>query len=92
VRTIFTTDDEIGYSEAISGLTQGSHYVIDTSRNGVGPAPAAKLDWCKPGGRGLGTSPTAATNGAHADAYLWIKRPGESDGTCDKAIRRPAPS
>ena len=32
----FTTEDEIGYGEAISGLTNGSHYVIDTSRNGAG--------------------------------------------------------
>jgi endoglucanase len=80
----FTTEDEIGYGEAISALTNGSHYVIDTSRNGVGPAPDSELNWCNPGGRALGTPPTAATRGAHADAYLWIKRPGESDGTCDK--------
>ncbi len=80
----FTTEDEIGYGEAISGLTNGSHYVIDTSRNGAGPAPDSKLNWCNPSGRALGTPPTAATGGAHADAYLWIKRPGESDGTCDK--------
>jgi endoglucanase len=80
----FTTEDEIGYGEAISGLTNGSHYVIDTSRNGAGPAPDSELSWCNPSGRALGTPPTAATAGAHADAYLWIKRPGESDGTCGK--------
>jgi endoglucanase len=79
----YTTDEEIGYGEAISGLTNGSHYVIDTSRNGAGPAPDSRLNWCNPSGRALGTPPTAATAGAHADAYLWIKRPGESDGTCD---------
>jgi endoglucanase len=80
----YTTGDEIGYGEAISGLTNGSHYVIDTSRNGAGPAPDSGLNWCNPSGRGLGTPPTTATAGGHADAYLWIKRPGESDGTCDK--------
>jgi endoglucanase len=80
----FTTEDEIGYGEAISALTNGSHYVIDTSRNGAGPAPDSALNWCNPSGRALGTPPTAATAGPHADAYLWIKRPGESDGTCDK--------
>lgn len=80
----FTTEDEIGYGEAISGLTNGSHYVIDTSRNGGGPAPDSDLNWCNPSGRALGTPPTASTAGAHADAYLWIKRPGESDGTCGK--------
>jgi endoglucanase len=80
----YTTNDEIGYGEAISGLTNGSHYVIDTSRNGAGPAPDSGLNWCNPDGRALGTPPTANTAGAHADAYLWIKRPGESDGTCNK--------
>jgi endoglucanase len=80
----YTTDEEIGYGEAISALTNGSHYVIDTSRNGAGPAPDSPLNWCNPSGRALGTPPTTATAGAHADAYLWIKRPGESDGTCDR--------
>jgi endoglucanase len=80
----FTTDEEIGYGEAISGLTNGSHYVIDTSRNGAGPAPDSALNWCNPDGRALGVPPTTATAGAHADAYLWIKRPGESDGSCDR--------
>lgn len=80
----FTTEDEIGYGEEISGLANGSHYVIDTSRNGAGPAPDSELNWCNPSGRALGTPPTANTAGAHADAYLWIKRPGESDGTCGK--------
>ncbi len=84
VANFFTTEEEIGYGEAISGLTNGSHYVIDTSRNGNGAAPDSKLHWCNPRGRALGVPPTAETAGAHADAYLWIKRPGESDGSCDK--------
>ncbi|OBI79390.1 1,4-beta-glucanase [Mycobacterium sp. E740] len=83
VANFFSTEDEIGYGEAISGLTNGSHYVIDTSRNGAGPADG-ELYWCNPGGRALGTAPTAATAGPHADAYLWIKRPGESDGSCGR--------
>jgi endoglucanase len=84
VANFFTTEEEIGYGEAISGLTNGSNYVIDTSRNGNGAAPDSPLHWCNPSGRALGVPPTTATAGAHADAYLWIKRPGESDGTCDK--------
>ncbi|MDR3665111.1 MAG: glycoside hydrolase family 6 protein [Mycobacterium sp.] len=80
----YSTDEEIGYGEAISGLTNGAHYVIDTSRNGAGPAPESSLNWCNPSGRALGTPPTTATAGEHADAYLWIKRPGESDGSCDR--------
>jgi endoglucanase len=84
VANFFTTEDEIGYGEAISGLTNGKHYVIDTSRNGNGAAPDSPLHWCNPDGRALGVAPTTQTAGAHADAYLWIKRPGESDGSCDK--------
>src|SRR5882757_3003370 len=80
----FTTDEEIAYGEAVSKSAGGAHYVIDTSRNGAGPAPAAPLNWCNPPGRALGQRPTTNTAGAHADAYLWIKWPGESDGECDR--------
>ncbi|HZC91142.1 MAG TPA: glycoside hydrolase family 6 protein [Mycobacterium sp.] len=80
----YTTGEEIDYGEKVSGLTKGAHYVVDTSRNGAGPAPDAPLNWCNPDGRALGTPPTTATAGAHADAYLWIKRPGDSDGACGR--------
>lgn len=80
----YTTSEEIGYGEAVSALTGGSHYVIDTGRNGAGPAPESPLNWCNPSGRALGSAPTTNTAGAHADAYLWVKRPGESDGSCNR--------
>ena len=80
----YTTAEEIGYGEAVSALTNGAHYVIDTGRNGAGPAPESPLNWSNPSGRALGTAPTTNTAGAHADAYLWVKRPGESDGSCDR--------
>ncbi|GGX86503.1 glycoside hydrolase family 6 protein [Streptomyces hiroshimensis] len=38
--------------------------------------------WCNPPGRALGTPPTTATGNPRIDAFLWIKRPGESDGAC----------
>ena len=56
----FTTDEEQGYGDAISGMTNGAHYVIDTSRNGAGPADG-DMYWCNPSGRALGTPPTTAT-------------------------------
>ena len=80
----FATDEEIAYGEVVSSLTNGAHYVVDTSRNGAGPAPDGPLNWCNPPGRALGTAPTTDTGGAHADAYLWIKHPGESDGECGR--------
>lgn len=82
VSNFLPTDEQIAYGEQVSGLIGGAHYVIDTSRNGLGPAPDEPLNWCNPAGRALGARPTDATGGAHADAYLWIKRPGESDGAC----------
>jgi endoglucanase len=65
------------------------HFVVDTSRNGQGswtpPAdhPAGDpQNWCNPPDRGLGVRPTANTGQSLADAYLWVKIPGESDGLC----------
>ncbi len=80
----FSTDEEIGYGEAISGLTNGAHYVIDTSRNGAGPVEGDPLYWCNPTGRALGAPPTTDTGNGHIDAFLWVKRPGESDGSCGR--------
>ena len=79
----FTTEEEIGYGDAISGLTNGAHYVIDTGRNGAGPSDDP-LYWCNPSGRALGAAPTTETASANVDAYLWVKRPGESDGSCGR--------
>lgn len=42
-------------------------------------------NWCNPYGAGLGLRPTANTGNALLDAYVWIKVPGESDGSCDIA-------
>ena len=83
VGNFYTTSEEIRYGEKVSKLLGGKRYVIDTSRNGLGPA-TGKLNWCNPAGRALGPKPTLRTAGAHADAYLWIKHPGESDGTCGR--------
>ncbi|MEX5300212.1 glycoside hydrolase family 6 protein [Kocuria sp. CPCC 205292] len=68
-----------------------AHFVIDTSRNGRGawtpeqsyPDPQ---EWCNPPGRGLGRTPTADTGNELADAFLWIKIPGESDGECHRGL------
>ena len=71
------------YGDQLSKDLAGKHYVIDTSRNGNGPYTGTGTDaWCNPPGRALGTPPTTRTDNPLLDAYLWIKRPGESDGTC----------
>jgi len=79
-----TTADNITYGTRLSGLLGGAHFVVDTSRNGNGPARKGSGDehWCNPAGRALGDPPTMRTGVPLVDAYLWVKRPGESDGAC----------
>jgi endoglucanase len=78
------TADNIRYGTSLSKLLAGAHFVIDTSRNGNGPAKVGAGDhhWCNPPGRKLGETPTTRTGHRLVDAYLWVKRPGESDGAC----------
>ena len=71
---------DIAYGDAISQQTGGRHYVIDTSRAGASVPGGV---WCNPAGAKIGAYPTAYTNHAGLDAYLWIKDVGESDGTCN---------
>ncbi|MDB4869538.1 MAG: Cellulase [Gemmatimonadales bacterium] len=77
------TSSSVAYGKAVSDLIGGKHFVIDTSRNGLGPT--ADNQWCNPAGRALGSPNTIATDDSRADAYLWIKPPGESDGACSGA-------
>ncbi|MER5930031.1 glycoside hydrolase family 6 protein [Streptomyces sp. NPDC002054] len=80
----FQTDaDGRAYGAELSERTGGRHFVLDTGRNGDGPLPGDPAQArCNPPGRSLGTPPTDRTGDPLVDAYLWIKRPGASDGTC----------
>lgn len=76
------TPELVAYGKDLSARTGGKHFVLDTSRNGRGPS--ADDQWCNPPGRALGLAPrTSSIAEASIDAYLWIKPPGESDGTCN---------
>jgi len=79
------TQENLAYGKALSELTGGAHFVVDTSRNGNG-APEDHA-WCNPEGRALGVRPTTQTGVPTCDAFLWLKRPGESDGTCNGGPR-----
>lgn len=58
--------------------------VIDTSRNGNGPYTGPRMpQWCNPPGRALGQKPRLNPGPPGVDAYLWIKDPGASDGSCN---------
>lgn len=79
VSNFIANDQTIQFGTALSQKIGGKHFVIDTSRNGNG----SNGQWCNPSGRALGVTPTTSTGNALVDAFLWIKNPGESDGTCN---------
>ncbi|GAB3076804.1 glycoside hydrolase family 6 protein [Nocardioides zeae] len=58
----------------------GKTVLVDTSRNGGG-APADG-QWCNAPSARLGMNPRVV-NAKSIDFVAWVKRPGESDGTCN---------
>lgn len=69
---------ESAYAHRLSGMLNGAHAVIDTSRSGAG----SNGEWCNPSGRLTGEE--GGTKGDDVvDVNLWIKPPGESDGECN---------
>lgn len=85
VSNFISTSASTAYGEQISKKIGGKHFIIDTSRNGMGGT--ADAEWCNPPGQALGSEPTTKTNNALVDALLWIKVPGESDGQCNGGPR-----
>jgi endoglucanase len=78
---VSTASAPTGGDSALSAATGAKHFVIDTSRNGRGRAPSGER--CNPPGRALGAPPrTTRLPSRLVDALRWVKRPGESDGTC----------
>lgn len=77
-----TNPQTIAYGEKLSKLLNGKHFLIDTSRNGLGTT-----EWCNARGQALGVAPTTNTGHPLVDAFLWVKQPGESDGTCQGGPR-----
>jgi endoglucanase len=79
-----TTADNLAYGRRLAKALGGKRFVVDTSRNGNGPHAkgAGDTHWCNPPGRALGEPPSTRTGVSGVDAYLWVKRPGESDGAC----------
>lgn len=70
----------VAYGQQVAATIGVAHFVIDTSRNGLGPSPDGQ--WCNPPGRALGVRPGTPSDW-RLDWDLWVKRPGESDGTCN---------
>lgn len=75
-----STADSARWAAELSKLVGGREAIIDTSRNGL-PAPPDD-QWCNTPRQGLGQPPTTNPNLDGVAALLWVKYPGESDGTC----------
>jgi endoglucanase len=86
VANVDPTASELAYGKDISSRVGWKRFVVDTSRNGTSPRVPG---WCNPPGAALGAVPGTPTGYAGADALLWVKHPGESDGVCG-ASRVPA--
>ncbi|MFF4360312.1 glycoside hydrolase family 6 protein [Streptomyces sp. NPDC001604] len=85
-----------GFNSGIGMLIDTSRNGWGGSARPTGPGPQTSVDdyvngsridrrvhagnWCNQSGAGLGQRPTAAP-AAGIDAYVWVKPPGESDGS-----------
>ncbi|MFD0557683.1 endoglucanase [Stackebrandtia endophytica] len=82
VSNYYTTELTLDRAAAINAaLPQPLGFVVDTSRNGSGRTDDSEDGWCNPVGATLGDHP--GYSDGPADAHLWIKVPGDSDGNCN---------
>ncbi len=54
--------------------------IVDTSRNKNGASKTPSTTWCNYAEAGLGDKPQAITDHPLVQAFVWLKKPGESDG------------
>jgi endoglucanase len=79
-----TTAANIRHGLAISRLLGGKHFIINTSHNGNGPLYRnGHTIWCNPPNAAAGARPTTDTANERVDAYMWVERPGYSNGACN---------
>jgi cellulose 1,4-beta-cellobiosidase len=76
------------FGQALQSAGFPAHAIVDTGRNAVQGLRDAWGDWCNVKGAGFGVRPTAETGNELADAFVWVKPGGESDGTSDSSAPR----
>jgi cellulose 1,4-beta-cellobiosidase len=76
------------FGAALKTAGMPNHAIVDTGRNGVQGLREEWGDWCNVNGAGFGIRPTADTGLELADAFVWVKPGGESDGTSDTGATR----
>lgn len=76
------------FGAALATAGMPNHAIVDTGRNGVQGLREEWGHWCNVNGAGFGLRPTAETGSELADAFVWVKPGGESDGTSDTSATR----
>ncbi|KAG7092888.1 1,4-beta-D-glucan cellobiohydrolase cel6c [Marasmius oreades] len=76
------------FGAALASAGMPNHAIVDTGRNAVQGLRDAWGDWCNVDGAGFGVRPTTNTGNSLADAFVWVKPGGESDGTSDSSAQR----
>jgi endoglucanase len=89
------TAANIRHGLKVSHLVGGKPFIINTSHNGNGAVHYRRwIDrsrhlwrqetvWCNPPNSAAGSAPTTNTANPKVDAYLWVERPGYSNGRCN---------
>jgi cellulose 1,4-beta-cellobiosidase len=76
------------FGAALKTAGMPNHAIVDTGRSGN---PGGRLewgDWCNVVDAGFGRPPSSNTGLELADAFVWVKPGGESDGTSDASATR----
>ncbi|KAL2876362.1 1,4-beta-D-glucan cellobiohydrolase cel6c [Colletotrichum sp. CLE4] len=76
------------FGAALQTAGMPNHAIVDTGRNGVQGLRLEWGDWCNVNGAGFGLRPSGSTGLELADAFVWVKPGGESDGTSDSSATR----
>ena len=84
--------DELTYVQLLSqdlaaAGVSSRHFIIDTSRNGAQNSRQSWGSWCNIANAAIGKFPQAEPQ-SEIDAFVWIKPPGDSDGTSDSSAKR----
>ncbi|KAJ3115136.1 hypothetical protein HK098_007046, partial [Nowakowskiella sp. JEL0407] len=77
----------LALNKVFSSASLPTRWLIDTSRSGQHTIRKYWGSWCNAKGAGIGDLPK--TNpAAQVDALVWVKPPGDSDGTSDTTATR----
>jgi len=71
------------FSKAVEALGAPYHAITDSSRSAVQGLRYDWLNWCNVNGAGFGIRQSTNTKEERADALLWVKQGGVSDGTSE---------